>query len=381
MIRNKIIVLGAGLIGKAIAIDLSRQHDVSCADIQLCRLEKLSPRFQITAIPCDFRNKEALTELIKGYDIVICAVPGFMGFETLKTIIEAKKNVVDISFFPEDAFLLDEFAKENKVTAVVDCGVAPGLCNIIAGYNYKRMKMTGYECLVGGLPAEREYPFDYKAVFSPADVIEEYTRTAQFIVDGKSVVYEALSDIEKIIFDKIGELEAFNTDGLRSLMRTMPDVSNMREKTLRYSGHAALMKIFRKTGFFSKTPIDVNGTKVVPLELTSKLLFPLWKLQPQEEDFTIMQVTIESETEKHIYTLFDCYNKETETTSMARTTGYTCTAVANLILNGAFSQKGISPPEYLGYDEKCFNEIINYLKQRGVEITKETTKVKQFVIA
>lgn len=378
---KKVIVLGAGLIGKAIAIDLCKQYDVTCADIQLCRLEKLSPRHLINIIPADFKDNKALALLIKPFDLAICAVPGFMGFQTLQTIIEAKKNVVDISFFPENAFLLDELARKNNVTAVVDCGVAPGLCNIIAGYHYKRMKMKGYRCLVGGLPAKLNWPFDYKAVFSPADVIEEYTRPVQFIENGKQVTIEALSGVEKISFQEVGELEAFNTDGLRSLIHTMPDVPNMKEKTLRYPGHAELMKVFRETGLFNKTPIDVNGTKVIPLEVTSKLLFPKWKLQPGEEDFTIMQVTIEGETEKHIYTLFDRYNKETETTSMARTTGYTCTSVANLILNGTFLRKGISPPEYVGEDEKCFNGVINYLKERAVEITKETTKIKQLAIA
>src|SRR5205085_2546835 len=170
--------------------------------------------------------------------------------------------------------------KKNNVTAVVDCGVAPGLCNIIAGYHHKRMKVTGYECLVGGLPVKREWPFDYKAVFSPADVIEEYTRPARYIENGNQVVKEALTDIEKIIFDETGELESFNSDGLRSLAHTMPNVPNMKEKTLRYAGHAELMKVFRETGLFSKVPVDIKGTKVTPLELTSSLLFPKWKLKP-----------------------------------------------------------------------------------------------------
>lgn len=377
---KKVLVLGAGLIGKAIAIDLCKQLKVTCADIRMDSLKALSS-YPITVVPVDFKDKKALLKLIAPFDLVIGSVPGFMGFDTLKTIIEAKKNVVDISFFPEDAFLLDELAKKNKVTAVVDCGVAPGLCNIMAGYHHKKMKMLEYECLVGGLPVVRELPFEYKAVFSPADVIEEYTRDARYIEKGKQVVREALSDIEKVMFKECGELESFNSDGLRSLARTLPEVPDMKEKTLRYPGHVALMKVFRETGLFSKTPVEVNGVKVIPLELTSKLLFPKWKLKPGEEDFTIMRVTIRGEKEKYIYTLFDHYDKKTGTTSMARTTGYTCTAVANLVLSGDFARKGISPPEFVGEDEKCFEKVLNYLKERNVINKKETVSNKKLTTA
>lgn len=362
---KKILVLGAGLIGKAIAIDLCKEHDVTTADIQISAFDAFSG-FPIKTIQSNFKDKATLAELVKPFDLAICAVPGFMGFETLRTIIEAKKNVVDISFFPEDALLLDELAKKNNVTVVVDCGVAPGLCNIIAGYHYKKMKMTGYECLVGGLPAIREWPFDYKAVFSPIDVIEEYTRPARYIKNGLQVVKEALSDTEIIKFDDVGNLESFNSDGLRSLAQTMPDVPNMKEKTLRYPGHVELMKVFRETGFFSKTPIDVNGTKVTPLEVTAKLLFPKWKLKPGEEDFTIMRVIIDGEKERYIYTLLDRFDKQTNTTSMARTTGYTCTAVANLVLIGEYSHKGISPPEFIGENEICFDKVFKYLHDRNI---------------
>lgn len=375
MKQKKVIVLGAGLIGKAIAIDLSKKFDVTCADIQLSSLEALSS-FPVKTITANFKDKNALKALIKPFDLVIGSVPGFMGFDTLKTIIEAGKNTVDISFFPEDALLLDSLAKKNNVTVVTDCGVAPGMCNIIAGYHYKRMKMTGYECLVGGLPVVREWPFEYKAVFSPADVIEEYVRPARYVENGKLVVKEALTDTELIKFEKVGELESFNSDGLRSLAQTMPDVPNMKEKTLRYAGHVELMKIFRETGLFSKVPVEVSGTKVIPLELTSKLLFPKWKMKPGDEDFTVMRVTIEGKKEKYIYSLLDYFDDKTKTTSMARTTGYTCTAVANLVLEGKYSRKGISPPEFVGEDEKCFEEVLTYLKERKIIYKKETIRKK-----
>lgn len=321
-----------------------------------------------------------LKYLLEPFDIAVgCAVPGFMGYETLKTIIECGKNCVDISFFPEDAFELDALAKKNNVTVVVDCGVAPGMCNIIAGFHNQRMQLQYYECLVGGLPVARQWPYEYKAVFSPVDVIEEYTRPARIKENGKIVVKEALSDIEQIEFPVTGTLESFNSDGLRSLLKTFSHVPDMIEKTLRYPGHAALMKILRETGFFKKEKIKTSAGEVSPLEVTGKLLFPKWKLQQGEEDLTIMRITLRgvdvSGNVQHVYTLVDRYDNTTNTTSMARTTAYTCTGAVNLLAKGLYKRKGISPPEFIGENENCFNEMMQYLKQRNINYVHEVKPV------
>jgi saccharopine dehydrogenase-like NADP-dependent oxidoreductase len=367
---QKIIVLGCGLVGKVIAADLSTQFEVTVADVNPEALRELSAKHRIKTLPCDFTNKEELKKLLVPFNLVVVAVPGFMGFETLKAVIKAGKNTVDISFFPEDAFQLDTLAKKMNVTVVVDCGVAPGMCNMIAGYHRARMKMKRYECLVGGLPQRPEPPYNYKAVFSPIDVIEEYTRPARYVDNKRIVTKEALSDVVAEEFDGIGTLESFNSDGLRSLMTTLSDVSDMKEKTLRYPGHAALMKVFRETGLFSKDKISVNGQEVIPLEVTAKLLFPKWKMKEGDEDFTVMRVTVEGEEEnsmvKYVYNLYDKFDSRSGTTSMARTTGYTCTAVANLVLEGQFDRKGISPPEFVGEDANCFKKVLEYLKARNV---------------
>ena len=372
---KRIIVLGGGMVGSAMCADLSDNFDITCADYSIDVLDALGSKLKIDTRLCDFSNQEKVREVIAPFDLVIGAVPGFLGFEVLKTVIASGKNCVDISFFPEDAFLLDELARKNNVTAVVDCGVAPGMCNMIAGYHYKRMKMKGYECLVGGLPVNRIKPYEYKAPFSPVDVIEEYTRPARYIAGGKPVTKEALSEPELINFEEVGMLESFNTDGLRSLAHTMPDVPDMKEKTLRYPGHISLMKVFRDSGFFSKEKIKIKDMDVSPLEVTSKLLFREWKYLPGEEDFTIMRVTVEgTEKErpvKYVYSLFDRYDRETGLMSMARTTGFTATAVVRLVIENIYSRKGISPPEYVGEDEACFNHVIKYLGERNVFYKKE----------
>jgi lysine 6-dehydrogenase len=366
---KKIIVLGAGLVGKSMAIDLSKKYDVTSVDINEKALSELKS-LGIQTQKADIGNKTILSSLLRPFDLVIGAVPGFMGFETCKTVIEASKNMVDISFFPEDPFLLDELAIKNNVTVVMDCGVAPGMGNIILGYHNKKMKINSYECLVGGLPLVREWPYEYKAVFSPIDVIQEYIRPARYVQNGEIVTREALSDAELVHFDEVGTLESWNSDGLRSLIKTMTHIPDMIEKTLRYPGCAEYLRVLRESGFFSYEEIDVNGVKVKPVDLTAKLLFPKWKLKPGEEEFTVMRIRIAGEEngqEKKLqYDLLDRTDRTTGTLSMARTTGYTCTAAANLVLEGNYSRKGISPPEYLGKEKENFNFVIDYLKERGV---------------
>jgi len=369
--NQKIIVLGAGLVGNAIAIDLNKKFDVTSADISAEALRPLSENHKIKTIQADLSTEKSIKSIIKNFDLVIGAMPGFMGYKTAKWVIESDKNIVDISFFPEDPFSLDELAKKHNVTFIMDCGVAPGLGNIILGRYNEVMEVENYKCFVGGLPVVREWPYEYKAVFSPIDVIEEYIRPARYIEHNKLVVKEALSDPELLDFDSIGSLEAWNSDGLRTLMHTMK-IPNMIEKTMRYPGSIEYLRVLRESGFFSYETIDVKGQKIRPIDLTASLLFPKWKLKPGEADMTIMRIEIDGLKDNlkksMVLDLFDIYDRQTDTISMARTTGYTCTAAAELVLNGGFTRKGMSPPEYLGVNEDNYNFIIDYLKERNVTL-------------
>lgn len=378
----KVTVLGAGMVGSAISKDLAQEPDIDVVVVDriqevLARLEKEA---SVTGIQANLQEKGRVFSVVGDSDLVISAVPGFIGFETLREIIEAGKDVVDISFFGEDPFLLDDLAKSKGVTAVVDCGVGPGLCNIIAGYVYNLLeKVDRYVCYVGGLPQVRQWPFEYKAAFSPSDVLEEYIRPARFVEYGQEVVRPALSEIELIDFPDVGTLEAFNTDGLRTLRKTL-DIPFMREKTLRYPGHANLVRVFRESGFFNATTVEVDGQRVKPLSLTSKLLFDQWRLEEGEADFTVMQVVIEGQKggERVCYTyyLLDKYNEETQTTSMARTTGYTCTIVARQMIRGLFSQKGICPPEFIGQVMGCYDDLQAEYRKRNIQLLETITRQK-----
>jgi saccharopine dehydrogenase-like NADP-dependent oxidoreductase len=300
-------------------------------------------------------------------------VPGALGFRTLVALVDAGARVADISFFAEDALALDAAAKRTGAIVVTDIGVAPGLDNLLLGHHDAAMQVTRFECLVGGLPVARTLPYQYKAPFSPADVIEEYLRPARIKRHGAEVVRPALSEPEYVDFPGVGTLEAFHTDGLRSLLRTMPHVEDMVERTLRYPGHRELMLALRDGGFFADEPIEVDGAMVRPRALTSKLLFDAWRLEPGEPELTVMRVTIEGVEHgarvRHVYHLDDRGDPVSRTSSMARTTGYTCTGMVECLLDGSWTTAGVTPPEVVGRSEGLWPKIREHLAARAVTLS------------
>jgi saccharopine dehydrogenase-like NADP-dependent oxidoreductase len=366
-----IAVLGAGMVGRAIALDLAKDYKVSSFDLNKANLLLLKERYPaIETAAADLSDYNLYKDLLAPFDQVVTAVPGFMGYHTLEAVINSGKNVVDISFFPENSLQLDKLAKERNVTVITDCGVAPGMSNFIIGRYNEEMKIAGFECYVGGLPKERKPPFQYKAPFSPVDVIQEYIRPARMVEGGNIVTKPAMSDREIIPFPEVGELEAFNTDGLRSLTETMAHIPDMKEKTLRYPGHIDLIIALKEAGFFNTETIRINDTDITALDFTSRLLVNEWKLGPEEEEFTVMRVIIRGiqngQPATVEYNLLERYDKASKLSSMARTTGYTCTAAVNLILKGMFRKKGVFPPELIGKDKKCFDFVLQYLSQRNI---------------
>ena len=373
----KVAVLGSGMVGSAIAMDLASRHHVTAFDVSNANLDLLKKRNpRIETHQANLQNYLSYPPLLASFDIVVTAVPGFMGYKTLETAINCGKNIVDISFFPEDVLQLDKLAKEKGVTVITDCGVAPGMSNFIIGHHNEEMKIDSLEIYVGGLPKVRKKPFQYKAPFSPADVIEEYTRPARLMENGHIIVRAALSEVEWIHFDEIGTLEAFNTDGLRSLLYTMPHIKNQKEKTMRYPGHVEIIRSLKESGFFSERSIDVDGTMISPLKVTSQILFNEWKLGLEEEELTVMKVKLigkkDGEDKTVEWSLLDHYDDETKTSSMARTTGYTCTAAVNLIAQNIFNEKGVFPPELVGKYKTCFDFVLDYLKERKVNWIKKS---------
>ncbi|HEX6863280.1 MAG TPA: saccharopine dehydrogenase C-terminal domain-containing protein [Thermoanaerobaculia bacterium] len=377
----KIVVLGGGRVGSAIARDLAREpgFQVTVADASEAALRRFEDEPRLRMLRADLSDPAEVARAVADQDLAVGAVPGFMGFATLKTVLENGKDVVDISFFDDDPFKLDALAAEHGRTALVDCGVAPGASNLLIGHAAATFdRLESFACYVGGLPAVRTWPFEYKSVFSPIDVIEEYTRPARFVRNGQRVTMPALTEVEPVDFPGVGTLEAFNTDGLRTLLTTV-EAPTMVEKTLRYPGHVEKMRMLRETGFFSQEPVEAGGVQVRPLDLTARLLFSAWQLGPEEEDFTVLRVAVEGEKGgrrlRQTWDLLDRYDRETRTTSMARTTGYTCTAMVRLLAAGLYTHKGISPPEFVGRNADCCAFVLRELAERGVRFQETVTEL------
>lgn len=374
----KVLVLGSGLVGSVIAADLAgtRGFRVTVADREETPLAAARRRARrvgtrIATVVADCGKPTVVRRLAKEFDLVVGALPSRLGFDAVRAVVEAGRPCCDISFMEDDPESLDSIARRKGVPVVVDCGVAPGLSHMLAALGVQRLDRADVvDIMVGGLPRHRAWPYEYKAGFAPHDVIEEYVRPARFMQDGEIVVHEALSDPELIEFPGVGTLEAFNTDGLRTLLRNLP-VPTMRERTLRYPGHIDLMRVLRETGLFGLDPVEVGKAKVRPRDLIAKLLFPMWTFEEDEPDLTAMRVAVEGRLDgrptRLEWDLLDHHDAETGFSSMSRTTGFVATSVARLIGTGLLAEPGVHAPEKLPAMEGVLDSVLRQLAERGVE--------------
>lgn len=369
---KKIAIIGAGRIGEAIAFDLKDEYKVTLVDRDVKRLDLLKGKYQLETLQGDALDPDFLRKSTGNLDLVVNTMPGNHGFKVLETLIDIGKDVVDISFFEEDPYLLSDKVDEKGLKVVFDCGVAPGLCNIILGYHISKEKVQSYKCYVGGLPFDRSSPFEYKAPFSPIDVIAEYTRPARIRIAGKNETEEALSGLEHLDFGEIGTLEAFYTDGLRSILHTTT-IPYLSEKTLRYPGHAYAMQSLSRAGYFSSEIFPSKQEGVSALEMTSNLLFDSWLLEDSDDEFTIMRIHIETERSNYTYDVFDRRDRSSGLSSMARTTGFTCSSFCRLLLNGHIAM-GLQAPEMIGQMDVVYKTVLDDLKKRGISIKQSITK-------
>lgn len=379
------LVLGAGMVGSVMAADMAADFAVTIADVREENLAAAASRAArlgraVTPRRADLSVAAEVTRLAAGADVVLGALSSRIGLSAMRAVIEAGKPYADISFMAQDPRPeLDALARARGVAVVYDFGVAPGMSHLLAAHGAGLLdQCERLEIYVGGLPRERRWPFEYKAGFSPADVIEEYTRPSRLVEHGREVVRPALSEPELMEFAGIGTLEAFNTDGLRSLCDWKDRVPFMVEKTLRYPGHIELMRVMRETGLFSEEAVavrDVEGraVRVRPLDVTSALLFPKWTYQPGEEDLTVMRViargTRHGRAVTHTWDLLDFFDRATQATSMARTTAFPCAIVARALAAGRIRTPGVHAPETLAREPGLVEHVLAELGRRGVQYT------------
>ena len=358
----KIAVLGGGMVGSLIATELSKDHNITVIDNESLNIEKVKSKIM------DVNSEEFHLEILN-YDIAVNCLPGFMGFKILETLIDKEISCIDISFMPENCLDLSEMAKSKNCIIVPDAGVAPGLSNLIIGNIVANNDIEEIKIMVGGLPKKKNPPWNYKAPFSPIDVIEEYTRPARIKVNGEILVREALTDIQNFEVENIGELEAFLTDGLRTLLNSDQKISripNLSEYTIRYPGHADLIKKLIRDGSFTDDIIQYQNKKITRKEKTCMELFKEWKLN-DEDEFTFMIILATTKTGDDItYTVYD--ERKNGWSSMSRTTGLTACAFTKLLVNNKISEKGVQCPESLGQTEFNYNFVLDYLKEKGISI-------------
>jgi len=372
----KVIVLGSGKIGSIMAREFAASVDG--AKITLADIDEGRAKSAASAIPgsdwvtIDTTDYEDLVLKIRGYDMVLGALPGDYGYMSIKASIEAGANMVDISYTVEDPLGLDAMAKEKGVTVVPDCGVAPGLSNMLVGYAASRLdKVKTAHFMVGGIPEKPVPPLGYTITWSADGLVDEYVRDVSIIKGGEKVTVPALSGLEEIEFPGVGTLESFYTDGLRTLANSIEGVESMWEKTLRYPGHVEKVRLLRDLGFFDDKPVKTLVGEVSPKYLTARLFErTLW--MPEVGDLLAMRIEVSGklggEDKTYEYRLVDYFNHETGVSAMARTTGYTAAIVAMMMAKGKIAESGVLTPEKLARNPEFTEGVIAELGKRGVQV-------------
>lgn len=369
----KVLILGCGMQGRVVAQDLAYSAcEVTVLDIDKKNITQLKSS-DIKTLQFDIKNRKKLIRLMSEYDLIIGALPAKFGFYVWECAIEAGVDIVDMSYSADDPFLLHKEAERAGIKVVPDVGYAPGLSNVLIGEAYMQMEGVDYlKIMVGGIPERPIPPFNYRITWSLQDLIEEYTRPARIYKNYRLVTVPALSGVESFSIPGIGELEAFYTDGLRTLLKTMHRIRNMEEKTIRYPGHAMIFKTLIDSGFFSETPIKINNLEIPCREFTFRYLKDTLA-QGQENDLTILLIQLKGKKESKQYQIIDYYDKKNRTTSMARMTAYSCAVISRCIKS--YPKNGVIPPEYLGMVPGLCNFIKKELRKRGIKIKKFTKRV------
>jgi lysine 6-dehydrogenase len=285
---------------------------------------------------------------------------------------------VDVSYMPEDVLTLNDAALKAGITIIPDCGMSPGLCSMFVGRAVSQLdEVEKAHMLNGGLPEKPVPPLGYVVTWSVKDLIDMYSRKVSIVKDGKVVLVEAMSGLEEIEFPGVGKLEAFYTDGLRTLLHTVK-AKEMWEKTLRYPGHTEKVKLLKALGFFDSETVEVAGTKVEPREVTAKLFEKKLK-RPDIPDIVVMLIKVSGlkgdKRIRYVYRVLDHYDKERQVTSMARTTAYTASIVTQLLGRKEITERGIVPPEKLGMNKRLFEKLTNEMRKKRVIINEEKEKL------
>lgn len=368
---KKALVLGCGLIGKTVALDLAGDFAVTVMDPFEKALASLADRPDIKKIQKPADDPEALRDAAKDADIVCGLLPSHLEEASQKQILGMGKNYVSPSGYLHSSGM-DELAKKTGSVAVFDMGIAPGMSNYLVARGASMVDELDFGCIyVGGIPEKLDPPFNYRTVFCLEDTMNEYCMPAKYVLNNEVAEAPALSGLEEIDFPGIGKLEAFFTDGLRSAAVNIKG-KFVAEKTMRWPGYVDTINIMKAAGCFSKDPIMVDGKEVVPFNVTTELFRPIWTLRPEkgDRDITVMRVVAKGPKDGKYVTntwdLIDKFDEKQMLHSMARTTGYACSATARAISNGMISSPGFHAPEALAKDDGFYEYLMPELAKYGI---------------
>ena len=379
----KTLVIGCGNIGLVVARDLAESlpsTKVVLADVDKVRLIGATSsieRQNVSWIRLDASNKTSLVNAMRRFDLAVGALPGSMGYRVCKAAIEAKTDLVDVSYMPEDVMTLNKDASRADIGLLPDYGMSPGLGNILAGHAIGQLEsVESVHMLNGGLPEKPLPPLGYVITWSVNDLIDMYTRKVNIVQNGKTVQVEPLTGLEEIEFPGVGKLEAFYTDGLRTLLHTVKDCKEMWEKTLRYPKHVERIKLLKTLGFFEEEPVRIGNTSVSPRDVTARLFEREFK-KKDVPDIVVMCIQVTgTQNGKRVtftYYVFESFDKKLHVTAMARTTAYTASAAAQLMARGMITAKGVIPPETLGMSQRLYEEFMSIMKSHKVSATEHKT--------
>lgn len=381
----RMLVLGAGLQGSACAYDLLQNPEITevrLADLRIDHLpEFLAPHTavgpgkpRLIPTPLDVRDREAVHALMRQSDAVMSAIPYYFNFEMARAAVEAGVHFCDLGGNTDIVFQqkgMGEEAAAKGITVVPDCGLAPGMVNILAQHAMEQLdEVHAVRIYVGGLPQQPEPPLNYQIVYSLEGVLDYYTTLSWVLRDGKRAQVKALSEREAVHFDApVGELEAFHTAGGLSTMafRYEGKVPTMEYKTLRYPGHAHIMEAIRELGLLELNPVDVKGQKVVPRDLVVAAMGPRLT-KPKGRDLVALRVTAKGTrqgAEAQVgWELIDFYDEARGISAMMRTTGYSLSITGQMQARGEVKPAGVHTPD------ECMPAAayIAELRERGVNI-------------
>ncbi|MEM3165763.1 MAG: saccharopine dehydrogenase C-terminal domain-containing protein [Candidatus Methanomethylicia archaeon] len=364
---DDVVLIGFGNIGRAVVFDLvkSNIHPL-VVDVDNEKLKIASREFGLETLNLDVSNP-LLIDRLKGFNVAITALPGAIAYRVLNNLLNLGINVVDVSYFPESPWSLDPIAREKNVVLILDAGFAPGLTNILLGYFHSMYGGLNIgRIYVGGISLDSTVPLGLVLTWSVEDLIDEYIRPARAILNGSEVNLDPLSNTGEIEIPGVGVFEYFVSDGIRTMLKTFNGSSELIEYTLRYKGHLEIMRSLKKIGLLSYDSLNIDGVKIKMNILTAKILNKI--MVRNVPDRVVMYIEAFSNSNIHRKFIMDlCYDFNLNITAMAKTTGFTQSSIAKMVIDNIIVDKGLLPPEFIGINLKYFEVFKRLIDDRGLK--------------